>query len=67
MEKLNGIVWPAMAESIKNVIQNVKEDVVVVEAAVLLKAGWEKLCHEVLKTNYFLILTIFISSFFLFL
>lgn len=47
LEKLNGIVWPAMADDIKVIIGNAKEDIVVVEAAILLKAGWEKLCHEV--------------------
>lgn len=47
LEKLNGIVWPAIAEEVKAIIRSSKEEVVVIEAAILLKAGWEKLCHEV--------------------
>lgn len=47
MKKLNSIVWPAIAEEVSGMIRNSKSDVVVVEAAVLLNAGWENFCHEV--------------------
>lgn len=47
LEKLNGIVWPAIAEELSAIIRAAKEEIVVVEAAILSKAGWEKLCHEV--------------------
>ncbi|KAB0793521.1 hypothetical protein PPYR_13141 [Photinus pyralis] len=47
LDKLNNIVWPAIAEEVSARIRNSSCKVVVVEAAVLLKAGWEKYCHEV--------------------
>lgn len=51
LEKLNEIVWPSLLKLIKRRIQKIYEKemcpVVVLEAAVLLKAGWENECHEI--------------------
>lgn len=51
LEKLNEILWPEiLAEAKKRIYDAYKEkpfDVAVLEAAVLLKAGWEIECHEV--------------------
>lgn len=52
LEKLNNIVWPELMAEVKRRIQTVTEQhnkpqVILVEAAVLLKAGWEKDVHEV--------------------
>lgn len=50
LEILNEIVWPEiLSEAIKEIERFRKENyqVVVLEAAVLLKAGWERQCHEV--------------------
>nr|CAD7610799.1 unnamed protein product [Timema genevievae] len=47
---LNNIVWPALLERTKEVIQELYEcghQVVVVDAAILLQAGWQQDCHEV--------------------
>lgn len=41
-------MWPSIADEVEKVIKTVRGEVVVIEAAILLKAGWEKLCHEVL-------------------
>lgn len=49
LEKLNSIVWPCIADDVRSIIEEAKEEVVVVEAAVLLMAGWQNLCHEVLR------------------
>ncbi|KAI4457241.1 dephospho-coa kinase-related [Holotrichia oblita] len=50
LEKLNSIVWPAIVEEIQERIKKCKAEVVVLEAAVLLGAGWSKYCHEVWTT-----------------
>ncbi|XP_060521985.1 bifunctional coenzyme A synthase [Cylas formicarius] len=50
LNKLNELVWPAIAEEIKNIIKNTDKEIVVVEAAVLLRAGWQRQCHEVWTT-----------------
>ena len=51
MKKLNEIVWPAIAALAKEEMIRLKKaghDVVVMEAAVLLQAGWDRtLCDEV--------------------
>lgn len=47
LQKLNDIIWPAIAEEVNSRIQKSSYKVVVIEAAVLLKAEWEKYCHEV--------------------
>jgi dephospho-CoA kinase len=47
MKKLNSLVWPAIAQEVVKIIGESRNRVLVVEAAVLLTAGWEKNCHEV--------------------
>ncbi|KHJ47630.1 dephospho-CoA kinase [Trichuris suis] len=49
---LNRIVWPRIAEMVVEELRRVGQDsrIVVVEAAVLLEAGWESLVHEVWLT-----------------
>ncbi|XP_073843877.1 bifunctional Phosphopantetheine adenylyltransferase - Dephospho-CoA kinase [Musca autumnalis] len=52
LEKLNNIVWPELMAEVKRRINALREKancpkVVVLEAAVLLKAGWDKEVHEV--------------------
>ncbi|CDW57613.1 Bifunctional coenzyme A synthase [Trichuris trichiura] len=49
---LNRIVWPRIAEMVVEEIRRVGQNnrIVVVEAAVLLEAGWESLVHEVWLT-----------------
>uniref|UniRef100_A0A1I8P5V1 Bifunctional coenzyme A synthase n=1 Tax=Stomoxys calcitrans TaxID=35570 RepID=A0A1I8P5V1_STOCA len=52
LEKLNGIVWPELMVEVKRRIRALVEKkefpkVVVLEAAVLIKAGWEREVHEV--------------------
>ena len=47
MEALQGIVWPEIADRLKNEIENIKleathDTLVVVEAAILLEAGWHE-------------------------
>lgn len=42
-----------MAEEVKDVIKTAKENVVVVEAAILLTAGWQKFCHEVMSAIFY--------------
>lgn len=46
MEKLNNIVWPSIMEEAMAIVKETKNDIVVIEAAVLFQAGWEKYCHE---------------------
>ncbi|KAK4874734.1 hypothetical protein RN001_014094 [Aquatica leii] len=50
LQKLNNLVWPAIAEEVVNRIKTSSAEVLVVEAAVLLKASWEKYCHEIWTT-----------------
>lgn len=51
MDKLNAIVWPALLKAVRVKIQELyeqgKHQVIVVEAAVLLKAGWQNEFHEI--------------------
>lgn len=50
MEKLNSLVWPAIATEVQNRINTLYasgEQIIVMEAAVLLQAGWDLLCTEV--------------------
>lgn len=51
LEKLNQIVWPSLLKLLKSRIQQMYEEemcqVIVVEAAVLLKAGWKDEFHEI--------------------
>ncbi|XP_017772037.1 PREDICTED: bifunctional coenzyme A synthase-like [Nicrophorus vespilloides] len=50
MKKLNSLIWPAIADEVKNMISVSDKQVVVIEAAVLLNAGWQDFCHEVWTT-----------------
>ncbi|GJQ85440.1 hypothetical protein Trydic_g23865 [Trypoxylus dichotomus] len=50
LQKLNSLLWPMMMVEIQEEIRNCKADVVVVEAAILLGAGWDKYCHEIWAT-----------------
>lgn len=51
LEKLNSIVWPELLVEVKRRIKLAHESsgtkIIVIEAAILLKAGWENECHEV--------------------
>lgn len=47
MTKLTDIVWPAIEEEVQRIIRKSEARVVVVEAAILTKAGWDAFCHEV--------------------
>ena len=51
LERLNAILWPEIrrliAEEIAQIRERDKDSVIVVEAAVLLEAGWQDLCDEV--------------------
>lgn len=50
MQTLNKIVWPEIAKLATEEVKKFGAEgkaVVVLEAAILLKAGWEELCHEV--------------------
>lgn len=51
LEELNGIVWPNLLKKSKNRIQELHKiegkEIIVLEAAVLLQAGWETECHEI--------------------
>lgn len=49
--QLNGIVWPNLLKKSKQRIKELHEEegkqIVILEAAVLLQAGWETECHEI--------------------
>lgn len=50
MQTLNGIIWPEIAKLANEEVRRFGAEgkaVVVLEAAILLRAGWEDLCHEV--------------------
>ncbi|KAJ1527141.1 hypothetical protein ONE63_008674 [Megalurothrips usitatus] len=50
LSALNNMVWPALWERTKTEISKLHacgKNIIVVEAAVLRQAGWEKNCHEV--------------------
>jgi phosphopantetheine adenylyltransferase / dephospho-CoA kinase len=50
LAKLNSIVWPQMWEVVRQKIDHFKKSgvkIVVLEAAVLARAGWHRRCHEV--------------------
>lgn len=55
LNKLNEIVWPALMTRVQSIIAEVrkqdletgKRSIVMLEAAVLLKAGWQKHLHEI--------------------
>lgn len=51
LNELNQIVWPLLMDEVQRKIDNIRtnktHDVVVIEAAVLLQAGWQSEMHEV--------------------
>jgi phosphopantetheine adenylyltransferase / dephospho-CoA kinase len=51
LEQLNGIVWPNLLKKAKEHIKELHEtegkQIVILEAAVLLQAGWDLECHEI--------------------
>ena len=50
MEKLNNLVWPSILKLAKEEINTLYEtghQIVILEAAILLQAGWENEVHEV--------------------
>ena len=47
MKKLTGIVWPCIADEVRKLIESSDCDLIVVEAAVMLEAGWQSLVDEV--------------------
>lgn len=50
LNKLNSLVWPAIAQEVEDIIKNSSEKVIIIEAAVLLMANWQNICHEVWTT-----------------
>nr|CAG4644061.1 EOG090X0864 [Lepidurus arcticus] len=53
LKHLNEIVWPAIADLAKKEIEKAKDkgtQIVVLDAAILLEAGWDKICQEVWVT-----------------
>lgn len=48
LEELNGIVWPHLLIEVRNVIRELSDyDVIILEAAILIRAGWQSECHEI--------------------
>ena len=47
MKRLNEIVWPCIADSVKEIIESSSSELIVVEAAVMLEAGWQSFVDEV--------------------
>lgn len=51
LQQLNGIVWPNLLKKSKQRIKELYEkegkEIIILEAAVLLQAGWETECHEI--------------------
>lgn len=51
LNELNQIVWPSLMDEVQRKIDNIRtnktHDVVMIEAAVLLQAGWQSEFHEV--------------------
>jgi dephospho-CoA kinase len=51
MERLNSIVWPEIRRLVKDEIATIRkadrDAIIVLEAAVLIEAGWQDLCDEV--------------------
>lgn len=50
LEKLNSLVWPAIAEETISRVKKYYEEghkIVIIEAAVLLKAGWDRFCNDI--------------------
>lgn len=47
MEKLNNIVWPEIALKVRERISVATQKIVIVDAAVMLEAGWDNFVDEV--------------------
>ena len=47
MQRLNNIVWPITAERVKEIIKKSEREIVIIDAALLLEAGWDKYLHQV--------------------
>lgn len=50
LDKLNSLVWPAILDEAKKQINELHEqgcEIIVMEAAVLIRAGWQPVCHEI--------------------
>jgi|TARA_B100001971_G_C17852645_1_gene364170 dephospho-CoA kinase len=47
LKKLNKIMWPLITREIKSIIKNNKKKNVVIDAAVLIESGWDKLVDKV--------------------
>ncbi|KAL5271504.1 hypothetical protein ACHWQZ_G001944 [Mnemiopsis leidyi] len=47
MKRLNEIVWPCIADSVKEIIESSTSELIIVEAAVMLEAGWQTFVDEV--------------------
>ncbi|KAI6203281.1 hypothetical protein M3Y94_00538000 [Aphelenchoides besseyi] len=50
LSQLSHLMWPIMAEILLKRINDAKSKIIVVDAAVLLEAGWNKFVHEVWTT-----------------
>ena len=48
LKKLDSILHPLIAEEIKRKIENIGEGIIIVEAAVLLDAGWDSLVDKII-------------------
>lgn len=50
LDKLNSLVWPAILDEAKKQIEKLHKKgtkIIVMEAAVLIRAGWQPVCHEI--------------------
>uniref|UniRef100_A0A0N4ZFU2 CTP_transf_like domain-containing protein n=1 Tax=Parastrongyloides trichosuri TaxID=131310 RepID=A0A0N4ZFU2_PARTI len=47
LNRLNEIVWPKIANRVKDIIKNSTNKLVVLDAAILLEAKWDSFCHQV--------------------
>lgn len=51
LQALNNIVWPNLLQKAKEIIRKLYEEekrqIVILEAAILIQAGWERECHEI--------------------
>ncbi|XP_012256284.2 bifunctional coenzyme A synthase [Athalia rosae] len=50
LDKLNGLVWPAILDQARSQIKEMYKagfEIIVMEAAVLIRAGWKTDCHEI--------------------
>lgn len=63
LKDLNSIVWPEILKKILTVVKEIeckaleqdrdpKRPVIIIDAAVLLQARWDEMCHEVRSIHY---------------